>query len=345
MATNKKKNLKGLIVIIAVAVIGLAGGVYAFITNARSERVPANPPETIGNTAGNINNGGRFCELNGKVYFSNSFDNDTLYCMNTNETDIKRISGAVISNILGAGDYIYYFQRSESGETGLGGVRVPFSFNRSRTDGKKASSVVRTVVTSGQLVGNRLFLQGMDDNGAYFFEVGTDGSGYKEIGRYVLNPACAYNGSIYYNSTVENHHLMIYNTETGFTRDLLGENVWNPVLYGDYVYYMDPGNGYSLRRFGLTTNTVEILCKDKIQHFNVGNGYIYYQTGGKSPGLYYMSTDGSGVTLMANGQFHDINMTTMYVYFRDFFDDTVTYHAYLGINDYSVFGAAMPPEE
>ena len=62
---------------------------------------------------------------------------------------------------------------------------------------------------------------------------------------------------------------------------------------------------------------------------------------GNVPGLYFMSTDGSGVTLIANGEFTDINMTSRYVYFRDFFDETVTYHAITGSPNYSAFSAAM----
>ncbi len=327
--------------IIIFAVVAIGAGVYTAIVNTRTVRLPENPAGTIGNTAGNINNGGLFCELDGKVYFANSFDNYTLYCMNVDESEIKRLSGAVISNILGAGDYIYYFQRSESGETGLGGVRVPFSFNRCRIDGKKAVSLARCVVTAGQLVDNTLYLQGMDDNGAYFFQTDINGENYKEIGRYVFNPASAYGSAIYYNSTVDNHYLMRYDTRTGASSQILAENVWNPVYYGDHIYYMDPGNDYQLRRYSLSDGNIEILTKEKVQHFNVGNGLVYYQTMGNTSGLYFMSIDGSGVTLIANGEYTDINMTSRYVYFRDFFDETVTYHAITGSPNYSAFSAAM----
>ncbi len=338
----KKLNKRTLIVIIILALLAVGTGVFSIVHNTRDKSIPEYPAGTVGNTAGNINNGGLFCELNGMVYFANAFDNDTLYVMNTDESEIKRLSGAVISNIIGAGDYIYYFQRSESGETGLGGVRVPYSFNRCKTDGKSAVSLLRGVVTAGQLVDNTLYLQCMDDDGAYFASISTAGEDYKEIGRYVLNPASAYDGAIYYNQTVGNHYLNRFDTRTGTNRELLNENVWNPVLYGDYVYYMDPGNGYQLRRYSLSAGNIEILTNDKVQFFNVGNNYIYYQTFGDNAGLYFMGIDGSNPTLMAYGQFTDINMTSMYVYFKDYFDSTVLYHAFYGTNSYSAFTAANP---
>ncbi|MCR4618027.1 MAG: DUF5050 domain-containing protein [Lachnospiraceae bacterium] len=338
----KKINTRSLIIIIILAVLAVGAGVFTIVRNTRDVHIEEYPMGTIGNIAGNINNGGLFCELSDRVYFANAFDNDTLYSMNVDETDIKKVSGAVISNIIGAGDYIFYFQRSASGETGLGGVRVPNSFNRLNVTNNKSVSLLRGVVTSGQLVDNTLYLQGMDDNGAYFASIDVNGNNYTEIGRYVLNPASAFDGSIYYNQTVGNHFLNRFDTRTGANVELLTENVWNPILYGDGVYYMDPGNEYQLRRYNLSSQTIDILTKSKVQAFNVGNGYIYYQTMDSTPGLYFMATDGSGVTLIANGQYCDINMTSRYVYFKDYFEEAIIYHAFIGNPSYTAFSAASP---
>ena len=52
-------------------------------------KIPMNDAGTTGNTAGNLNNGGLFCESDGKVYFANAYDGGALYCMNPNETEIN----------------------------------------------------------------------------------------------------------------------------------------------------------------------------------------------------------------------------------------------------------------
>ena len=45
--------------------------IFLFILAIFSDYIPMNPEGTVGNTAGNLNNGGLFCEYDGKVYFSN----------------------------------------------------------------------------------------------------------------------------------------------------------------------------------------------------------------------------------------------------------------------------------
>ena len=45
-----------------------------------------------GNTAGNLYNGGSFCEYNGVIYFSNPNDNGKLYSMDSNGQNLKKIS-------------------------------------------------------------------------------------------------------------------------------------------------------------------------------------------------------------------------------------------------------------
>ena len=42
------------------------------------EHIPANASGTVGNTAGNLNQIGLFCEHDGTVYFSNAYENGSL---------------------------------------------------------------------------------------------------------------------------------------------------------------------------------------------------------------------------------------------------------------------------
>ena len=79
----KKIKLIFIIILLILVIGGLS--VFAYIQN----RVPENPAGTVGNTAGNLYNDGLFCENEGKVYFSNAYDANTLYVMNPDETEIK----------------------------------------------------------------------------------------------------------------------------------------------------------------------------------------------------------------------------------------------------------------
>ena len=99
------------ILIAAIPVLLFAG---LFVYSIISKRVPENPPGTTGNTAGNLNNGGLFCEDEGIVYFSNAYDNNSLYSMNPDETDVKKLSNAQVYSINAAGNFLYYYQAASS---------------------------------------------------------------------------------------------------------------------------------------------------------------------------------------------------------------------------------------
>ena len=73
MNTKQKRIVIG--VILALVLITL------MVTLTLMQRVSMNPEGTIGNTAGNINNGGLYCEYDGRVYFANSFDGGSLFSM------------------------------------------------------------------------------------------------------------------------------------------------------------------------------------------------------------------------------------------------------------------------
>ncbi len=83
--------------------------VIANLVNAFLSRVPANDISVTGNTAGNLNNSGLFAEDNGKVYFSNAYDDGRLYSMNADETDVKRLTGSRVSSINVGGKFLYYY--------------------------------------------------------------------------------------------------------------------------------------------------------------------------------------------------------------------------------------------
>ena len=63
-----KKSFK----ITAVAIAVLFLGAVSFLFTL-SRRIAMNPAGTVGNTAGNLNNDGLFCEYDGTVYFLNPY--------------------------------------------------------------------------------------------------------------------------------------------------------------------------------------------------------------------------------------------------------------------------------
>ena len=67
------KDKKTLLILIPFLLFVIIVGALAIV----GDRIPNNPPETVGNTAGNLNNSGYFCEYDGTVYFANAYDSNT----------------------------------------------------------------------------------------------------------------------------------------------------------------------------------------------------------------------------------------------------------------------------
>lgn len=333
-----KKKTQIIILIAFFLILILLLGILTFF----SSYIPSNPKGTIGNTAGNLNNSGLFCEHDGKVYFSNTFEGGSLFSMNADESKLERLNGLEVQNILAGGKYLYYFQTGASNaNSGFGQLDGIKTFDRCTLKGTGITALTNDVVTTAQLVDNSLYLMTTSNSGLSFYKMNTAGEDITKLSNYLINPACAKDGNIYYNGTQSNHYLYSLNTATDVVGEVWRGNVWFPIVENDYVYYLDPENDYKLCRYSLSLDMVEILTKARVDCFNVGNGYIYYQTNSLIPQLICMHDDGSNVTVLAEGIYTDINMTSRYVYFRKFGDDSTLYHSALGSDRYEIFEAAQ----
>lgn len=87
--------MKKAITISVITIIGLLLAVLIFLS-IRSSRIVYNNDNAIGNSAGNLNNGGLFCEYNNKIYFANPYDYNKLYVMNSDCTNAMKLMMTVL---------------------------------------------------------------------------------------------------------------------------------------------------------------------------------------------------------------------------------------------------------
>lgn len=326
-----KKNL--IPILIAIFLVCIFGGM-AYLSFYENQ-ISSNPPGTIGNTAGNLNNGGLFCEQNGVVYFSNPLDNGCLYSMNSDETNLQKLYDGNVCNILTGGDYLYYFMR-EPNSTSLGNLRVSHAFYRSKLNGTEVKTMTTDVVINSQLVNDSLFLMTQTNSGLSFYRMNTDRSEKTELADYSVNPACASDGTIYYNGTRTNHYLYALDTQTNISSIFWKGNIWHPILEGNYIYYLDVENDYRLCRYNYNEKVIEVLTHERVECYNIGSGYIYYQNNSQTePALKRMTLSGEDVTVIAKGNYTALHMTSDYLYFKEFGNDAFWYHSPIGSNTYS----------
>lgn len=318
-------SLSKKIIAIAVGLLVIAFTVFTIIRNSRKIDFS---PDTIGAHAGNLYNDGLFCESDGKVYFSNSYDEGGLYVMNPDQTEIKKLYNLHSSYINAAGDYVFFFGKIINKTQGIGTVVNGPGMYMIGKDGKRAEALTRDATQVMLLMGNYIYYQHYTIHGGSDFErINLKKKESEPCLDYLITPASQYQGKIYFNGLYEDHHLYTYDTATGEVTDIWAGDIWNPICTGDYVYYMDVRNNYRLCRYSISANQIEVITKDRVVFFNVYNNLIFYQTGfTNTPELKRMTVDGSAVETIAQGDFNSINVTEQYTYFKEFGNDTATYY-------------------
>lgn len=320
MSANKKNIL----------IFSIFGGVililllFVVITG----RIPLNDAATVGNTAGNLNNNGYFCEHDGRVYFANAYDNYALYSMNTDETDIRKLHGGACSLINAGGDYLYYVTAGNSDDQDTSSFRGAYGIYRSRLNGKNVTGMDHCHVAAMQLCGSYLYYEKFNSNTSFSLEkIRIDKKDKRTVDpAAMINPNCYADSVIYYNGTDQDHYLYTLDTASDTASVLWESDLWNPVYQDGYVYYMDVENNYRLCRYSISGDIVEVLTNERIDAFNVCQDYIYYQTNSKdAPALKRMYVDGSSQETVREGIYQNINITSEYVYFNAFGESTPVY--------------------
>lgn len=314
--TSTRKNV--LIILITFVILAVL-----FLLAILSSRITLNDEDTSGNTAGNLNNGGYFCEADGRVYFANAYDNNSLYSMNPDETDMQKLNDSPVSSINAAGKYLYYSMTNGSASSkggGLGYMRQTSGIYRSSLKGKSTICLDRCHIVSMQLCGNYLYYEKYDNKaGTSLDKVRIDKKDRQTVANEIINPNCYINGRIYYQGTAKDHYLHALNVSNDADSVVWRGNLWNPIIQDSYVYYMDVSENYRLCRYSLTNDVVEVLTNDRIDMFNVYDRYIYYQvSSADAPALKRMIIDGSSQEIVQEGVFQNINITSGYVYFNGF---------------------------
>lgn len=303
-------------------------------------RIPSNDITVTGNTGGNLNNHGLFAEADGRVYFSNAYDNGCMYSMNPDETDLRKLTSSSVNSINVGGNYLYYYLDNAAGGKGLGYVVHTYGVYRSKLDGSSSKCLDRQAAVTMQLVGDYIYYQRYNNTDfTKFYKIKTDKSGQTLVSDEIISPNACQNGIIYYNGTDQDHNLYALDTRTDSASLLLEGNICYPVYAYDYIYYMDASSNYRLCRYSLSTGAVEVLTEDRVDTYNVGSGYVYYQKNdADAPALMRMEADGSNPEIVALGIYSDINLTSRYAYFHEFNSDIPmkrTPHSYIEVSDFN----------
>lgn len=328
---NRKDTIFICILIAIIATIILCVALF-------TDKVAVNDPTVVGNTAGNLNNRGLFCENDGNVYFANPYDNGYLYVMNPDETGVKKLGNVSVESINADSNRIYYSLSGKSGGSGLGYIRKATGLYSIKKNGSDSICYTQDAVGIAALSGNYLYYQHYTNTtGTDLDKICIDKSGNHTVVENMVSPASVDSGVIYYAGASEDMYLYMLNTSSDTSSVLYEHQMYAPIYQNGYIYYMDLETKYQLHRYQLSTGEDVTLTKDRVDMFNVCSDMIYYQKDSSSPdaALMRMTTDGENPEVVMNGIFCDINTTSQYVYFHPYDSNETMYHQ-------SLYGAVNP---
>lgn len=318
-----KRKIITIFSIACIVLVLIVTGVVVHFNN----RIEKNPEGTVGNTAGNLYNGGLFCENDGYVYFSNPYDSYALYRMRPDETEMEKLIETETCSINAAGKYFYFYQKGSGSGEGFGYmISTTGVYRAEKENPNKIACLDRVLSDNIVLADNTIYYNtAKQSEGVSLKKIDIDGENAQVLLDYKVIPACVDNSSLYFCNTVNNGHLMELKQGSTKPNDILAEDIYMPVVDGNTVYYIDIHNNYSLVSYDMLSGEKTVLTSDRTDLYNISDFYIYYQTAGDSPQLKRVSKDGAFSEVVADGAYCDINVTSQFVYFHNFRTDSPIY--------------------
>lgn len=334
-------------IILSVIFIGLIA--FLFVLAAMGKITKQNDGTVLGNTAGNLYNGGLFCEQNGVIYFANHNDDNSLYRMDAAScSGIEKLHHDRVCYLNADENYLYYSRMNHQREEGSASIFTLFNtglYRVNRKNGKNLHCIYYNPCGLTLLYGNELFYQHYEEGkGLSLHRVGTDGENNSEFSSDALLPACVSDGLFYYAGVNKDHYLHTLNPATGETATLLERSTYFPMVSNGSIYFMTLGD-YAIHRYNPTTGTSEKLISEPCATYNISNDgrYLYYQVDRTDNNrICVLDLDTMTSTTILEGNFSQIHVTSNYVFFTDFAETTV--YAYTTDNS-GLLSIFNPPVE
>jgi len=311
-----------LVVFIVVLLLGAALGI-----NMYQNRMIWNEEGIVGNSSGNLLNGGFFCEGgDGTIYFCNTYDGGNLYSMDENCENITFVYEDKVENLNYAGNYLVYSRKNYEKETVRGEM---FVFNTKGLYGLQLKRKTTKCFYDGTLglvglIGNDLFYQHFNKNqGISLYTVRLDGSDNRECGDGAVNPSAIRDGKIYYMGETQ-PGLFCYDIESENIQKLSDKNYYGCLLAGNYIYTMDLENGYCIVRTDLNGENEEVIVDHMCSAFNASTDgdYIYYQVDdGENQRLECKYIPSGEETVIVDGSYDRIHLVGSWLFFADAMSD------------------------
>lgn len=311
----KGRIIRGIVLVVLLLLV--IGGIVAAILSNRFEY---NDDDAVGNTAGNLYNGGLFCESEEYIYFSNPNKSNQLYRMDKDGDNIEKVHSDKASYINSCGDYIYYVRNNheDGGQAVFRGNL--YGIYRMKIGDDMATELYGEIANSLTLSGNKLYFQSYSDEDLIRNRsVNIDGKELTAVSEDDYVPVSVCDGYVYYSNVDGNHNIVQMDAEDNSKTTIKQGNYYMPIVEDGVLYYIDIEAGYKLTKEDLSTGRQTVLTDDRCINYNVHTKYgvIYYQCENDENDhrLMMMDLDGDNLKLVDEGACSKIHITKKHTYY------------------------------
>lgn len=320
-AAAQPHSVRNRIIIIVIVLVAIALFVFLRI---QTRIKPYSDPATTGNTSTNLLNGGLFTQSDGRIYFANPYDQNTLYSMDMDLKKVKKVYRDNVSYLNVAGDYIFYTRRNDK-KGSEGNALLSLSTTglyRLRTRGSSLGQLYRNPTQTVNLLGNNVFYQHYDDKeGLQLFRIGIDGKEDTMLLNEGASPTAIINDTIYYTGWDSDHNIHSMSTNGSGQRVICEGNFTGLSYSNGALYCMDMDNDYTLCRLELDGSNLAHLTQERIATYNISEDgeTIYYQLdNGTDNGLYALDTASDSHTLLRPGNYNYLHVISNHLFFEEY---------------------------
>ncbi len=342
------KTIKRLLIFLAIITVIAIGSILVYNSN----RTYFNDDNEVGNTSGNIYNGGLFCEQGGKIFFSNDAADGSLYVMNSDLSNLKFIYDDKAVFINSDENYVYYVRANNTREDQPGNILMFFNTGvyRINHNGKGLKSFTSNPGAYLLLHGNNIYFQRYDVGvGLYLYKYQIDNKLERLLLKDAVIPATVIDNALIYNGFSLDHNINAMDLASFTSHPRFEGNYYYPIYQGQYIYYLNMDDNYKIYRMNTDGSNPTLLVNERCFTYNITNNgkFLYYQVDdGKNNRICRINLETLVSETLMTGNYKQIHITENYVFFKDF-DNTNTYIMDPdGVVDISTFNPPnLNPEE
>ena len=318
---TKRKGFRPALAIFLILLIGAGILLYSYLTN----KVYKSAAGTIGNTAGNLYNGGLFCENGGRIYFSNPNDDYTLYSMNLQFGDYKKLYDDYARYINVDENYVFYVRQNNMKKKADKNPFVLYSTGvfRVRKNGSNLQMISKKPSGSLLLYDNKLYYQIAEDSKLSLHRIDIDKENDQEILNDDTQVVSVFDGRLYYAGKLSEKNIHYLNSN-GNQNIAVETEAYLPIAMEEGIFYISPQNGYNIYLADYEDNERKNIVKHLCSWYNITSDgrYLFYNCDEKDDSAIYMlDRESNEEVKILDGNYKWLNIAGGYCFFFDFYSE------------------------